>query len=274
MATDLRYVGASGAVELCGDGAYAGAAEGLRSYAWSFSSAGVCRNGRRSAVEVEIQAWFADNDRADSLRRIADADVDGETPGRFEVVGGWSQRAYIVGFEPTDVTPNGVHGVIRAVLLDGVWRRYDTVQFWPGAPSDAMGLDFPHDVPYDIAASPATSSVTVDSLVPSRVKIVVYGPVQSPYVVVAGNTYKVDVYVPDGGYLTVDPFSEPKRVYVTDSQGNETDCFSLASRGDGEGSGSYIFEKIPPGTHDVSWSKSFGFDLVVGVEEGVPPWIS
>lgn len=272
MPTDLRYVGANGSVELCGDGAYAGAAEGLRGHAWSFSAA--YRNPRRALAEVEIPVWFADDEAADLLRRIADADVSSERPGRFEAAGGWSQRAYIAGFEPSNVTPNGVHGVVNAVLLDGAWRRYDTVQFSPSTSTGAASLDLPHDLPNDIAPPPASSSVIVDSLVPAHVKLVAYGPVQTPYVVIAGNTYKVDVHVPDGGYLTVDPFSEPKRVYITDSQGNETDCFSAASRGDGAGGGSYIFEKLPPGTHDVSWSNSFSFDLVVGVEEGAPPWTS
>lgn len=274
MPTDLRYVGARGSVDMCGDGAYAGSAEGLRGYIWEFSSAGVCRNPRRTLSEVELPVWFADLGKADLLRRIADADLANETPGRFEAPGGWSQRAYVTGFEPSSVTVNGIHGVVRAVLLDGVWRRYDTSRFSPPATPGVASLDLPHDLPHDVATPPKPSSVTVDSLVPASVKLIAYGPAHAPYVVIAGNAYKVDVDVPDGGYLTVDPFSEPKRVYVTDSQGNETDCFSAASRGEGEGSGSYIFEKVPPGTHEVSWSSSFGFDLIVGVEEGAPPWTS
>ena len=40
----------------------------------------------------------------------------------------------------------------------------------------------------------------------------------------------------------------------------------------GQGGGEYIFQPASPGTHEVEWDRSFGFDLTWYEEEGEPPW--
>ncbi len=45
----------------------------------------------------------------------------------------------------------------------------------------------------------------------------------------------------------------------------------MPRRGYGEGSGEYVFERLPEGVSEVSWSNSFSFTAIVYEEEAMPP---
>ena len=75
-----------------------------------------------------------------------------------------------------------------------------------------------------------------------------------------------------GGYLVVDPLATPRSVTLVAADGSTTDAFAKARRGNGSGSGEYIFQPASPGVHEVEWDRSFGFDLTWYEEEGEPPW--
>lgn len=272
----LSYVSGAGRgrVGLSGAGCSAGAAAALRGSAWSYAlGARSVSSARREAREVDIEARFADPAQADRLFDVADRDMAAGTPGALEC-SGWSARCLLVGAEVGAVFGPYHSATLKAVLLDGVWRRPHSASFRPMQGVGSDWLDLPHDLPYDVAAPPPPSFLEVPGESGGPVRIVVYGPAVDPYVSIGPNVYKVSCAVPAGGYLTIDPLSEPKRVYVTDSQGVETDAYGKAELGGGEGSGSYVFERLPAGWHPVSWSGAFGFDLTVYEERGELPWTS
>ena len=131
-------------------------------------------------------------------------------------------------------------------------------------------LDYPHDYPYDYQKTSSTESITPTVLTPSDVHLVIYGPAVNPYVIVGDNRYQVNTTVPSGGYLTVD--GRDKSIMLTLADGTVQNVFSSGVRGGGAGGGSYIFEKVPAGTSEVTYDGSFGFDLGWYEEEGEPPW--
>lgn len=269
----LRYVSAAGEVfDLDGGIAYAGAAADLRGSEWEYAlGAGSIRSPRRAAREVALDLQFADSAAADAFADAADEDA--QRGGGWLVIDGWRQRAAVVGRAPSVIHGRYMRASVKVALLDGVWRRSETVEFAP-PPSEGgtAALDLPYDLPHDIAAPPTPTSVEVRARGTSPVGAVVYGPATSPQFKVAGNVYKVDTTLAEGDYLVIDPVSSPKRVYKVSAQGVETDCFSLAARGTGEGGGSYIFERLPRGVHEVEWSRAFGFDLILYDERGEVPW--
>ena len=81
--------------------------------------------------------------------------------------------------------------------------------------------------------------------------------------------------VPEGGLLVID--STKKRsmkgdsVVLSDRFGNAQDVFSKRVRG-AEGGGSYIYERIPHGTHDVTWDQGWGFSLDLIERSVAIPW--
>lgn len=138
------------------------------------------------------------------------------------------------------------------------------------ASDDYEFLDLPHDLPYDLGVTAPRQYAINPGYSNSPAKLIVYGPVVNPSVRLAGNLYQVDVTVPDGGYMDIDPLR--RTVTVVAADGTTMDAFSKAHRGSGAGSGEYIFERVPAGTSEISWDNSFGFDLTLYEEEGEPAW--
>lgn len=131
-------------------------------------------------------------------------------------------------------------------------------------------LDYPHNYEYDYQKTSSTGNITPSVLTPSDVYLAVFGPAVNPYVIVGGNRYQVNVTVPAGGYLVVD--GRDKTIQLTLADGTVQNVFSSGVRGGGSGGGSYIFERVPAGTSEVTYDGSFGFDLGWYEEEGEPPW--
>lgn len=272
----LSYISGTGAAEVCLDcrSALAGTAEGVRGREWGYSIGyRSIAAATRAARECSMSVTFLDLAVADELRRLADRDVAMATPGTL-AVDGWSQRAYITAADPSSISRAHMAAKLTVVLLDGVWRKGHTVAFeqLTATSGDGEFLDLPYDLPYDLGVPSTRRYVDVGEWGAAPLRFVVYGPCVNPAVRVDGNWYRVDVTVPDGGYLVVDPLATPRSVTLVAADGSTTDAFAKARRGNGSGSGEYIFQPASPGVHEVEWDRSFGFDLTWYEEEGEPPW--
>lgn len=272
----LSYISGTGAAEVCLDcrSALAGTAEGVRGREWGYSIGyRSIAAATRAARECSMSVTFLDLPVADELRRLADRDVAMATPGTL-AVDGWSQRAYITAADPSSISRAHMAAKLTVVLLDGVWRKGHTVAFeqLTATSGDGEFLDLPYDLPYDLGVPSTRRYVDVGEWGAAPLRFVVYGPCVNPAVRIDGNWYRVDVTVPDGGYLVVDPLATPRSVTLVAADGSTTDAFAKARRGNGSGSGEYIFQPASPGVHEVEWDRSFGFDLTWYEEEGEPPW--
>lgn len=272
----LSYISGTGAAEVCLDcrSALAGTAEGVRGREWGYSIGyRSIAAATRAARECSMSVTFLDLSVADELRRLADRDVAMATPGTL-AVDGWSQRAYITAADPSSISRAHMAAKLTVVLLDGVWRKGHTVAFeqLTATSGDGEFLDLPYDLPYDLGVPSTRRYVDVGEWGAAPLRFVVYGPCVNPAVRIDGNWYRVDVTVPDGGYLVVDPLASPRSVTLVAADGSTTDAFAKARRGNGSGSGEYIFQPASPGVHEVEWDRSFGFDITWYEEEGEPPW--
>lgn len=272
----LAYISGTGGVrvEMSGPSTFAGTASGIRGREWVYTLGHMSLSGvTRSARECSLQVAFTDMGEADLLRRVADRDMANGTPGALQF-DGWAQRAYIVGSQPDTINRVWVEADVKAVLLDGVWRRGHTVSFEPfTAPSgDGEFLDLPYDLPYDLGVPYRQRYFDGPEWGDAPLKFEIYGPCVNPSIRIGGNWYKVEATVPEGGYLVIDPLAVPRSVTLVNMDGSTVDVFSKASRGGGLGSGEYIFQPASPGSNEVDWGGSFGFDLTWYEEEGEPPW--
>lgn len=272
----LSYISGTGAAEVCLDcrSALAGTAEGVRGREWGYSIGyRSIAAATRAARECSMSVTFLDLSVADELRRLADRDVAMATPGTL-AIDGWSQRAYITAADPSSISRAHMAAKLTVVLLDGVWRKGHTVAFeqLTATSGDGEFLDLPYDLPYDLGVPSTRRYVDVGEWGAAPLRFVVYGPCVNPAVRIDGNWYRVDVTVPDGGYLVVDPLATPRSVTLVAADGSTTDAFAKARRGEGLGSGEYVFQPASPGVHEVEWDRSFGFDLTWYEEEGEPPW--
>lgn len=268
---DIKYESNAGTVIPLNSGVYVGKPNDLFSREWDYKIGyRALATASRGARKVSFKAFFANMVQADAFRRCADTDMRTGTPGTIHV-NGWFQRCFVVASEVDGIGDDFFATNLTFVLLDGVWLRGTTTTFAPVRPSDDYEfLDLPHDLPYDLGATKPRQYAINTGYLNSPAKFVVYGPAVNPSVRLAGNLYQVDVTVPDGGYMDIDPLR--RTVTVVAADGTTMDAFSKAHRGGGAGSGEYIFERVPTGTSEISWDNSFGFDLTLYEEEGEPSW--
>jgi hypothetical protein len=268
---DIRYESNAGVSVALNSGVYIGKPNDIFSREWDYKLGyRALATASRGARKVSFKAFFANMVQADAFRRCADTDMQKGTPGTIHV-NGWFQRCFVVASEVDCIGDDFFATELTLVLLDGVWRRGVTTAFVSVQSSaDYEFLDLPHDLPYDLGATPPRQYTINPGYSGSPAKFVVYGPAVNPSVRLAGNLYQVDVTVPDGGYMVIDPLR--RTVTVVAADGTTMDAFSKAHRGSGEGSGEYIFERVPVGTSEISWDNSFGFDLTLYEEEGEPAW--
>lgn len=272
----LVYTSGTGGISVSLDGpdTYAGTAAGIRGREWGYAIGHMSLTGAtRSARECQLSVTFTNEAEADELRRLADRDMLNGTPGKLEAAG-WEQRAYIAKCAPGTIAEGWHDADLTVVLLDGVWRKGHTVPFEPltAAAGDGEFIDLPYGLPYDLSAPSTRKYFDGSEWGSAPLKFTIYGPAVNPAIRIDGNWYKADLTVPEGGYLVVDPLASPRAVTLVNADGSTVDAFSKARRGDGLNSGEYIFQPASPGTHEVDWDRSFGFDLTWYEEEGEPPW--
>ena len=259
------------AISLDGFETYIEWGDGLRSHTWSRtvtskSIKGLTLNSR----EVDVTVRMTD-EKANELRRVADADVSAKEPGTIIVDDEWCMRCYIVASKTKDVYWDWIECDLTLALVDSYWWRHKKRHFVTGLVED--GLDYPNDHEYDYAFQVGEGSITVDSLIGALPLIRFYGPCVNPYVVIGGNRYEVDVTIPSGSTATIDATSSKPTVMLTDSFGNSTSIFADAVREGGLNGGSYAFQPFPSGVQQVNWSGSFAFDVEWVEKDTEPPWV-
>lgn len=274
MPNQARYIASNGeVVELDGPTTWIGTAEQLLSDQWSYTLGyrditGVTREAR----EIEVEAFFRNNEESNRLRRLRNMDVRNGTPGTIEAKG-LIQRAYIVKSTPSVITRTHHREALTVVLLDGLWGEWFSEEFWPiETDQDTEYLDLPTDVQFDVMPPSALNSLTNNSSIPAPFKMTIFGPCVNPYIVIGDNRYEIIANIPAGARVEINSQSFPRTITLISSAGDRTDLFSSGTRGSGEGSGEYIFEPLKPGYNSVSWPGGFGFDLEWYEQVEVPEW--
>lgn len=284
MRTDIAYVNGLGErVELGGSEESLHYFEHeLRDWSWSYSTgtAGAVTAFRRRPdrprevrLPVGISAATAEEgiEARNRVESMGELDVAQRSPGRL-YVGDWYVRAYVVGCRPTDYWMDDRLAELELTLLvpDPGWVREEAKRFVPEVGEDAQGgRDFPLDFPLEFRRSRVAKRVYNGGMFPRDFLWRAYGPCEDPWVRIAGNLYQVHVDVPPGARLEVDSLA--RTVRVVSSSGAVAEAYGAREPG-AEGSGSYIFQRVPLGASSLSWPNSFAFDLVTYEVRTACPW--
>lgn len=225
--------------------------------------------------EVSIDVVSIERSSLDEAVSVMESDALSGEFGTLEC-DGWSARAVMVSADVGEVSQRFLRASLTLVLADGFWGREESKSFSKSEQGQHEGsfLDFPHDYEHDYASPSSASQIVVGGMSELASKFVIYGPAENPSVTIAGNAYQWNITVPEGGYLVSDGTNARKSITLVSPGGVESDVFACGMRGAGKGSGSYCFEPIAPGTHDVIWDGSFGFDVVTQERRGGLPWTS
>ena len=260
----MRYVNHNGrAFDFDRDGVAFSMSEG-----WDWEKEETVLNGtvygfldksRELSINVAIGTSVDVREVMEELYRVVVEDLSYSQNGYLER-DGWRCDAYIKASAKKNADYTGPKGyTLTALLPDGYWYRESTTSFFKNETSGG-GVDYEYDYEYDYGGTGVARLVSNQSVYPSDFKIVVYGPATNPYVIIGGNRYEMNAYVPDGAILIID--SKSGTVEVVHENGDHVNVFGDTADG-GQGSGSYIFERIEPGDSTVSWDGTFGFDLTI-----------
>ena len=189
------------------------------------------------------------SERLDALMGITARDVGADVPGRL-YVGDWFIPVFLIGLEKKYFNDDEVFDCTGRFITDSPrWMREREFQF--RLREDVRGLDYPHDHPHDYSPSLFSGAVLNSSPLPCAVRIRIEGPAQDWHVRIADNVYSCSKRLEAGEVILIDGYAE--EIWFTDALGNASNAFDTWAGVFKEGSGSFVFERVPSGQSPISW---------------------
>ena len=205
-------------------------------------------------------------DLLDALHEDFEKDLRTMKPGR--VVWGAS---YIECFITNSSTAPGLYDYYTENVLTfwcprPFWVRENAKSFViVDEPVSQTYLDYDFDYEYDYTFDVSGGDVWVrDFPFESDFKMIIYGQVANPRILINDHPYQINDTLDDGEYITID--SRNNSVIKTMALGVEVNDFDLREKSHS------VFQQIPGGNLKVVWSGLFGFDLTLYEERNEPRW--
>lgn len=127
--------------------------------------------------------------------------------------------------------------------------------------TEASGLDYPHDYPFDFSKSSLASSIRNASPRQCPIRITVEGPATSWSIRIADNVYQLNLNLAQDERVVID--GRDFTVIHYDNLGNPQNAFDKIGGIFEEHSGSYIFEHVPAGESNVTLNGIDAAEIVV-----------
>ena len=206
------------------------------------------------------------------LHNDFERDITSQTPGRL-----WWHKSYI----PCYITASSTYphennywvcNEITIYCPSPFWIEEKTFSFYPAEEQESYPyLDFNVDFAFDFSYKPrAVLPIETGHYAPSSFRMIMHGPCVNPSVTIGGNVYNVNVSVPAGGYLVIDSRPEAPlgwQVYLRNASGQASNVF------DNRNPNYQILERIPGGTVDLTYPRTYGVDLTLYLERSEPSWM-
>lgn len=206
--------------------------------------------------------------RRTNINALHDAfeyDVRHQSPGRL-IWGDFYIDCYVIegSTEPTDM-PCWTSMQIVIFAANPFWIREHSRDFYAQGETVSTFLDYDYDYDYDYMAPAAgTERWVTDIPFESEFIMTIFGAAVNPRIEINGYPYLLYTTINAGEYVVID--SRKATITLYQSDGTQTSLF------DSRNKAKSVFQKIPAGTLDISWSASFGFNLLL-YEERLEPKI-
>lgn len=271
MIEKLQYINHQNEVLDFGQNGLYVAENDLRNYRWK----PLMQNNRISGFQKEPTTKIlpiivkTENDGVrlkNRLFEIFEKDVIANKPGKI-VVNGYYLKCFIVDSAKTDymVANNRLKTKVKLITDFPWWVKETTTRFnYTNENKTGTNLDYNRDFPSDYSSNMLTIVLNNTNFVPSNFRLTIYGACENPAVTIAGHTYRIKVSLASNEFLVID--SVEKTIVKVLPDGKTQNCFNLRDKT------SYVFEKIPAGSLNVSSSADFKFDVVLLEERSEPKW--
>lgn len=245
-------------------------------HAWAWKPSGVelkyglritdfTKEAAQYSTTLIIEGSYHDRqDLLDSLHEDFEYDIRKKTPGRI-IWGECYIDCYIIesSTQPTEKM-SWTENEVEIYAPYPFWIREEKKSFVPsGGALFSTFLDFEYDFEYDFTPSTSGSALWVrDFPFTSEFKMVIYGPVASPHILINGHVYEIHDTLLAGEYIVID--SKNNTITKMTTGGYSINIFDKRNKEES------VFEDIPGGTLTINWSGTFGFDLTIFEERSEP----
>lgn len=218
-------------------------------------------------LEERKEQW---KEAVDYLADVVQADVIDGKDGRLYTDTGFYLSCKIIGSEKTDWRMGlPIMFNTLTVLSDNpVWIREETKEFFlqSEVPAPENGfLDYEYDYEYDYTAQKiGISDWYIDHYQANEFTMTIFGPCTDPRILVNGYPYQVFDSLEAGEYIVID--SRDNSVVKHLVNGTTQNVYDLRAKDQS------VFESIPSGYLNISWSGLFGFEITLFIERGEPRW--
>lgn len=266
--------------------------EDLKGWEWSWESdSDVALRKRREYAATIMFRGYNDIDAAKKAAATflanCDKDVENATPGILNIED-WELSCFVSKGECLGMNNLQLAYKITIVSNDPVWRHTKTIQLFPevSKPGETKYpyLDFPFDFDFDYS-KPSINAQASNVQIGDNgalVRLTFFGQCTNPYVTFSANdgrawqnTYGINYSVPAGFRAIIDPTKRKElggSVYMLNDTGMRTNLYEYRRRGY-EGSGQYVFQRLPGGSYSISYPQSYGVDIDLIEERGQLPWM-
>lgn len=246
----------------------------LRDFAWEITTKNNKISGfKKGIVSKTIPVILKCNSEEDGVHlrnrmfEVFEKDVLTEQHGKIQI-GDYYLRCFITGSQKTQYLINKNYMVVSLTVQTDLpeWIKETTTSYSLYVESSERYLDFSFDYPHDFKNGVAFTSVENTGIVASNFIITIFGEVVNPILYIDGHKYAVDVTVGTSERLVIDSIN--KTITLFNNRTNEqVNCFNNRHKD------SYIFEKIPVGSHMITSSNAqLFFDFTLLEERSEPKW--
>lgn len=281
MIERVRYVNHLGAsVELNANGVRVNTGE-LNDWELQASTLNGCIAGfTRDVMEKPVAGIVFKHDSTAALAKLDEfyevAIVDTDDNGLDEpeygrlIIGDWYVLCWMRAMA-TDRTWMRDAADFNMVLISDkpLWTREKTQTFI--AEKDGSGLDMGFDYPHDYSASWFSGIVRNASPRRCPVRITVAGPTDGWHVRIADNVYSVSRTLDADEMMVIDGRDES--IVHIDSLGNQKSAFGDKAGVYMDGSGSFVFESVPPGDSEIEWNGVDKVEVLVYEQRDQRPFV-
>lgn len=246
----------------------------LRDFAWEISTKNNRISGfKKGIVQKTIPVILKCETEAEGIQlrntifEVFEKDVITEQHGKIQI-GDYYLRCFITGSKKTEYLLSRKYMVVTLTVQTDhpEWIKETTTNHNLSEEESGGFLDFPYDFQFDFKNPNIKTSINNFGLVPCDFIMTIRGNVVNPTLYIGNHKYSVSVTVEEGEHLTID--SKNKTIVLTKANNEKVNCFSKRDRD------SYIFEKIPTGTVDISSTiNDLKFTMTLLEERSEPKWI-
>lgn len=235
------------------------------SYEWEVDDGSFTKQERKYEITIEITGNKREKrEQLNHFFEVTENDLLRKKPGKL-YLGTQYITGYIISSEsyPGD-SPVGVMKEFTLYAKDPFWITESSYSFRISENYSGNNKRYAYRYPYRYANGLTGAFLINDHFTQADFRMIIYGPVVNPLVIIGRHRYLVNILLETGEYLEID--SSAGTIQKVMNFGQTVNAFHNRDKNHD------IFLPIPPGRCAVEWSGKFAWDITLYAKRSEPLW--